>query len=284
MIPPKDHRGRPIGYVPNEIVPFQGSRTLKFLSETDDDTVIGLAKIDDEERKSAPEKLMTDREVRRHHENLSLYNKLMEEDPKEAEEFAATLADPFDGLTDRQKSLVRLRFRGFSWEAAGKLVGLKPRQITTDVKAIKEHYARHGTNVDQDKFVGESITVFEEVAVQAWNVALQKDISPGEKVKALQLVLQATEKQNKLRMDVGILQKATTKHEHVLAVSPWVEKLQSTDRTEITKKLLESQLKELPEPEPLEDGDDELAFARAVAEQTADDIEDAEYSDVEDDE
>ena len=61
-----------------------------------------------------------------------------------------------------------------------------------------------------------------------------------------------------------MLQKASTKHEHVLSVSPWVEKLQRNDRTEVTLNLLESQLSVLDEPVPLEDSEVELAYAEAM--------------------
>lgn len=269
-IPKANPMGRPLGSKVGKIKPLKGWEVeLDPTLPRSKSVVIGRKETSPEERDirlKGIDHLMSDANVRRHQENLSFHKKLMSSDPVAAKEFAESLKDPFEGLTERQRRLVRLRFRGMSWETAGKMVGISDHTVWQEANAIKAHYEKCGMSVDQNLLVGESLSVFDEVSAQAWQLAMNNEASPGEKIKALQLVLSAKEKQNKLLLDIGVMQKATTKHEHVLSVSPWVEQLQKNDRTQITRNLLESQFSQLDEPLPLEDGDDEVAFARAMAE------------------
>lgn len=180
------------------------------------------------------------------------------EDGMNQEEVAALVPneDPFAGLTERQKNIARQRLRGIPVAHIQRQAGITAPTVYKELAAIKEFYAKKGSGLTQDIVIGETVSVYQEVEHKAWEVFVHaKD--GNEKSKALQLVLQAREKQNKLYMDVGLLDKAATKHVHLQAdVSPFIKKWNNDTRIQATTQILESQFTVLESPVSLDDADE----------------------------
>jgi hypothetical protein len=165
-----------------------------------------------------------------------------------------------EGLTDQQKTIVRFKMRGLSQKGIANIMELTPARISQEVKAIRQHYAARGSSVDQSVLVGEAVTLYEEVEQKAWAV-YQDDES--KRLRALDTIMTAREKQIKLFMDLGLIKRAAIEHNHGVVVSPVLERLTPEKKSEIVARIIET----APgiEPEPPSD----------------DDIEDAEYVDYE---
>lgn len=166
-----------------------------------------------------------------------------------------------DELTDRQKQIYDLRLRGFSQTAIAKVVknkdgvlGVSQPMIAKEMRKIKEVFKGLGRTVDQEMVVGESVSLFQEVEQRAWAIyfAHVKD-KPSAANKALDTVMAAREKTNKLFMDLGILQKAKIEHEHTMTVAPFFEQfdnLEDQQKQKALSNIIDVHLGELEEPEP----------------------------------
>jgi predicted DNA-binding protein (UPF0251 family) len=120
----------------------------------------------------------------------------------ESEEELEKMALPIDELTDRQKTIIRLKIRGLSQRQIAKVVGVSQPMIHKEMKKIREHLTERGANVDQDRTVGYTRSIYEEVERRAWDMyhASTDKLDPsggtipgnvGDQHKALSLVLTA---------------------------------------------------------------------------------------------
>lgn len=171
--------------------------------------------------------------------------------------------NPYEGLTERQQLIARMRLRGFSQTAMAQVLGVSQPIVSKELKRVREHMSKRGASVDQNLVIGETTSLYEEVERRAWE--LYHDDEYGDKAKALQLVLQSREKHTKLLMDLGRLEKAGNKITHEVKVSPFLRDFEDR-KEEVVEALVNATLTQLPAPVPPE----------------YDDVEDAEM--VEDDE
>jgi hypothetical protein len=176
-----------------------------------------------------------------------------------------------DGLTEQQKLIARLRMRGLSQKAIAQVIEVTPARVCQEVKAIREHYITKGGNLDQAALVGESLTLFEEVEQKAWEVFHQDE---SKKLRALDTVMNARERQIKLLMDLGILRRAATEHLHGVVVSPVLQALSKEKREAIVATIISTTPGEAPTP-PEEDDDESYIHAITVEA----DKEDEDYDD-----
>lgn len=159
--------------------------------------------------------------------------------------------DPYDGLSDRQRTIARMRLRGLTQKTIAKFLGVSQPVISKECKRIREHMQARGESIDQDVTIGETVTLYEEVEYKAWE--LYHTGEAGDKAKALSLIMQARDKHVKLLMDVGRLERAGNKTSVELSVSPLVKNWDDEKKSEVVDAIVTSQLTALPEPEPPEE-------------------------------
>lgn len=202
---------------------------------------------------------------------------LPEESPAEMEipDSIVSAEDPFNGLTDRQRTIARLRLRNISQSAIAKLLNVTQPLISVELKAIREWQMERGKNVNQAAVIGETTSIYSEVENRAWELYYDPDAPSEDKFKALGLVMQAREKQTKLLMEVGLIRKASQEVTHKLEISPFLEKWKSGDaKKSFGDTIVSSQLTALAEP-TLDDIEDAvLVEADPVTESELEDSED----------
>ena len=156
------------------------------------------------------------------------------------------------GLTDHQKQILRLKMRGIPQTTIAKIMGVSQPYISQEMKRIREIFKEKGKTIDQDLVVGNTITLYEEVEEQAWQLyAADKNV---DKLKALSLIVNARKENIKLLMDLGKIERIGTSSEVKITVSPFLQKWKQEENTkEIAKTAIVSQLPALEAPEPPEE-------------------------------
>jgi hypothetical protein len=164
-------------------------------------------------------------------------------------------------LTERQRSIYNLKLRGLTQAAIAKVVknkdgglGVSQPMIAKEWRKIKQVFKDQGRNIDQEQVVGESVSLYQEVEQRAWEMYFtHKAEKPSAANKALDTVMAAREKTNKLMMDLGILQKAKIEHEHTMTVAPFFQQfdnLEEEQKQNALRNVIDVHLGELEEPEP----------------------------------
>jgi len=156
--------------------------------------------------------------------------------------------DPYEGLTERQQLIARFKLRGLSQSAMAGFLKVSQPVISKEMARIREHLVERGQSIDQDHTVGETASLYEEVEHKAWELYHQGD--DATKTKALALVMQAREKHTKLLMDLGRLERATSKTTVEVQVSPLIRSLQQPEQKALVSAVVEAQLSKLADPEP----------------------------------
>lgn len=158
--------------------------------------------------------------------------------------------DPFNGLTERQKRIARLRMRGLAQQAIANIENVSQPIISQELKKIKDWQEERGKNVDQSIVVGNTATLYEEVEQMAWQMYYTPQISVGDKAKCLAVVMNARDKHTKLLMDLGLIKKASQEIKHIVEPSPFLQNWNSPRKKELADSLVAAQLTALPEPAP----------------------------------
>lgn len=158
-------------------------------------------------------------------------------------------------LTERQLRIVNYKLRGMTQASMAKLESVSQPMISKEITAIKAVYKEQGMTIDQDMVVGESVHLFGEVEQRGWEIfhLSKKNDKPGAANSALMTIMSAREKSIKLLMELGILKKAPTEHEHTMKIAPFLEKfkdMKEEDRQAELKGFIDVSLNELEEPEP----------------------------------
>lgn len=157
------------------------------------------------------------------------------------------------GLSDRQKLVARLRMRGLTQNKIAEILKISQPVVSRELNAIKK---KQGLKVEEimhhsDVVVGEALTVYEEVGQEAWKLYHTNLDDPGTQTKALSLVMSAQDKQNKLMMDLGIIQRASKDVTVKFEVPAVIQNLKKPEvREAISTHIIEAQYEELDAPEP----------------------------------
>lgn len=162
--------------------------------------------------------------------------------------------DPYEGLTDRQKTIARLRLRGLTQATIATVLGVSQPMISKELIKIREHMQNRGAAIDQAVTVGETATLYEEVEHRAWEIYVSEQDS-STKLKALTTVMTAREKHTKLLMDLGRLERAGNKSQVEVTVSPLIESWDSSKKKEAIEAIVKTQLSQLEAPVPPEPDD-----------------------------
>lgn len=157
--------------------------------------------------------------------------------------------DPMFGLTEQQRMIYRMKMRGLAQGQIAKFLNISQPAVSKHLKHIREHMAERGAHINQDVVVGETTSLYEEIEFRAWE-AYHSTKETGEQLKALQLVMQAREKNINLLMNLGRIERAASKSTVEVTVSPLVQKWSSGQAQVAVAKIIEAQLSELPQPEP----------------------------------
>ena len=179
------------------------------------------------------------------------------------DELADMLADDIpsqekllDGLTEKDRLILRLKLRGFTQTAIAKVVDLKQPAVSKALARIRNVHEAKGLAVNQGVVVGETLSVYQEVERRGWEIHHADD---SKSLRALDTVMTAREKQLKLLMDLGLLKRAATEHKHLHEASPLVQKLAEDGQTqEVVAQVIDSQLTPLEAPEPPVPEDDKM--------------------------
>ena len=158
-------------------------------------------------------------------------------------------------LSERQVRIVNMKLRGLTQASRATLEKVSQPMISKEITAIKAVYKQQGMTIDQDMVVGESLNLFGEVEQRGWEIfhLSKKNDKPGAANSALMTIMAAREKGVKLLMDLGILKKAATEHEHTMKIAPFLEKfkdMQDSEKQAELKSFIDVSLEELEEPEP----------------------------------
>lgn len=183
--------------------------------------------------------------------------------------------DPWSGLTERQILIQRLKMRGIPQKTIGQICGgISQTMVCKELKAIREIHKQRGVALDREAYVGESISIHEELLTKAWDIFYRipddNPIAYQTKLQAINTIASLRDKHTKLLTDLGIIDKVPQKHEHDLRLSrgPSVVDNWSTEKKQkIAEAVLLADFKPLEDPVPPED-----------------DISDAEFTEVDNDE
>lgn len=175
------------------------------------------------------------------------------------EEFELQNEEAFKDLTERRKLIARLKLRGLSQTAIAKFLNVSQPYISAELRKIREHFRSKGATLDQDVIVGETTTVYEEVEHKAWEL-FQTAQSNSDKNKALNLVMTAREKQIKLLMDLGRIEKSDQTTKVSVDMSPLIKQWDEHKKQQAVEAIVGTVLTELPPPEPPSEEDIEDAY------------------------
>lgn len=156
-------------------------------------------------------------------------------------------------LTERQRRIVKFRLRGLTQKAIAQIEEVSQPYIAKELKKVRQVFAEHGSQIDQNVVVGESYNLFQEIEHRAWELFHKSKESVGDANKALHTVMAAREKTIKLLMDLGLIKRAAISHEHNLKMPPFLEQWQGhthEDKRIVVNEVINTQLSELEEPEP----------------------------------
>lgn len=153
--------------------------------------------------------------------------------------------DLMAGLTTQQQLITRFKMRGLTQSAIAKILEVTPARVSQEMTEIRKHYIARGSDVNQAAVVGATVSLYEEVEQRAWEVFHNDE---GKKLRALDTVMTAREKQLKLLMDLGLVKRAATEHAHSVVVSPVMEQLTEQKKAELVARLIEPAPGIEPEP------------------------------------
>ena len=173
----------------------------------------------------------------------------------------ATHQEAPEGLTERQKRILKLALRGVSQNAMARIEGVSQPMIAKEWAKVKKALAEKGSGVDQQEVVGTAMSVYEEVEARGWELytTAMQEKNTSEANKALSTVMTARDKHMKLMMDIGLVKRASIDHNHkVEGVSPFLENWKASEKQEMAAYIVTKQLPALEEPVPPQNHEEDL--------------------------
>lgn len=152
-----------------------------------------------------------------------------------------------EGMTTQQRMVMSFRRRGWSIRGIAKQLGLSATRIHAIVKEAREILAKQITEQTVAEHVSDAVSVYEEVEQEALNMMTNIDLDPNTKLRAMNTVLSARDKQVKLLMDLGFVERVAQKTETNVTVNVlqgWETEL----KRNLSAQIIESQLQPLEDP------------------------------------
>lgn len=142
-------------------------------------------------------------------------------------------------IQDRRKKVQSLRLRGLDTNTIAVLLQISQTTVVKDLVAIRRDADKVTNNFDQNKFIGSSFAVFDELMQICWNEYISNDKNVVAKLKTLDLIRNIQNDKIKALQDVGLIKKepeAVTVTHNVNI--PWNDEL----KDEIAKLILQKSL------------------------------------------
>ncbi len=143
-----------------------------------------------------------------------------------------------EGLNDQQRTIIRFKMRGLSQKRTADLLKLSPARVSQEMRVIRAHLVSRGSDVNQAALVGETATLYEEVEKKAWEVF--HDPEENKKLRALETIMSARDRQVKLMLEVGLLKRAAIEHNTTVSVSPLMSSLTAEKKDKIVARIIET--------------------------------------------
>lgn len=159
----------------------------------------------------------------------------------------------YSGLTERQIKIQKLSLRGATENAVALVLGCSRITVAKEKAKIREINRGRLETLDKEDMMSETISLFEEIERSAWNVFQESE--GASKNRSLQLILDARERQIKLLMDVGIIDRAAQQTDVSVSLhaSPLLQEWDESGRKNLSKHVIEAQLTDLEAPQPPEE-------------------------------
>jgi DNA-binding CsgD family transcriptional regulator len=177
--------------------------------------------------------------------------------------------DPWSGLTEFQKRIQTLKLRGIGQRQMAAALSCSEATIAAELGKIREVHRKKGAQIDTEEYVGETLSVYEELASSGWQgftrVEMDEDNPASHQLKLqfLTFIASMTTAKTKMLMDLGLLRKAKIEVEHSLAPealekklqqekeqAEFEAKLQSMDKNKLATLILSAGLAPLQDPTP----------------------------------
>ena len=150
-------------------------------------------------------------------------------------------------IKERRRRVVRLRMRGLGYRSIAKKLGVGHMTVKRDLEAIREENRLRAQQLDREEHVGESLSVFEEVELRAWQDYRYAPRGSAERQKFLAEIRAARQNQTKLLIDLGVVAKAPTESKITITnevLSGWGPEAQDL----VALAIIKSGMKKLAEP------------------------------------
>jgi transposase len=150
-------------------------------------------------------------------------------------------------MRERRRRVMRLRMRGLGYRSIAKKLGVGHMTVKRDLEAIREDNRLRASQLDREEHVGESLSVFEEVELRAWQDYSYAPKGSAERQKFLAEIRAARQNQTKLLMDLGVVAKAPTENKITITnevIANWSPEAQDL----VALAIIKSQMKKLAEP------------------------------------
>lgn len=168
-------------------------------------------------------------------------------------------------IEDRRKQVGRLRMRGLGYRSIAKLLGVGYLTIKRDLEAIREDNKKRVSAFEQEQHLGESLSVFEEVELRAWQDYHEAQGGSIQRKHFLDTIQDARNNQIKLLTDVGLVSKEPTKVD-VRVKSELIQHWSPEAQALVAMAILKSKLPPAAEPVP----DNRMIDAHTVEDEEAD--------------
>lgn len=157
-------------------------------------------------------------------------------------------------VNERRIQVQRYRLRGMTYAQIAELLDVSVMTIRRDLEAIREENKEKVDSLQKNEFIGESLSVFDNLQDRAWAEYTAEGTTPQIRLKALDLIRVIQGDKTKVLTDCGLIHKEENNKdkkvevEHKIAL-PWDEQTKS----DVAKALLETALNtDLEEPEYIE--------------------------------
>jgi DNA-directed RNA polymerase specialized sigma24 family protein len=153
-------------------------------------------------------------------------------------------------VMQRRKDVLRLRMRGHAYKEIADKLKISVNTVKNDLNTVREDAEKQVKGFRQEHFVGETMTVFDDIMARAWEEFFACSLGSKQRIAALDLVRVTQNDKFKALADVGMITKASQEvtHRHVHEM-PWDEHLQQQVIQGMLSRALTPQL-EAPEPDP----------------------------------
>jgi hypothetical protein len=150
---------------------------------------------------------------------------------------------------ERRKEVRRLRMRNLSKSAIAKALGVSALTIGKDLEIITKENIERAVGSDQNAYIGDSISLFEEVEAQAWQDYEGVAVGHTNRAKFLDVIRNSRKDAINLKQNLGLLYKEPDKKSVRATVElDWAPQVKQL----VSDAILEQHLKgSLPEPEPM---------------------------------